>query len=273
MTNYKIINKFNQKGNGEKLCVFNINRKLVEFVSDDYYIQNKNNYIILDQKTKEILSYSNRQNIIQAIQTNGESKYYNVGIEPIQYIRNDYLNNESWLGSNLYHNPYGLWFGCGADWQHYINFPSSWSFSTHLYEIELSDSVKKISSVKELENFIDEFKNADSILSVTNVLNWDKIKEKYDGMVICPYLGDELWGPNANKMGFDGVPQAINEYVQKIGGDGWKDNILFLAEWYRHWETGSGVIWRDSGVKDFKLVERLTTFDNLNLEGFTQKSY
>jgi len=120
--------------------------------------------------------------------------------------------------------------------------------------------------------FINEFKNNEN-LTITNVLDWNKIKEKYDGMVICPYLGNELWGPHANSMGFDGDAQAINEYVQKIAGDGWKDNILFLAEWYRHWETGSGVIWRDSGVKDFKLVERLTTFDNLNLEGFNQKSY
>ncbi len=272
MKKYKIINNTNQKGWGKKLCVFNINRKIIEFISNDYYEHNKNNYVILDEQTKEILSYSNRQNIIQAIQTNGESKYYNVGIEPIQYIRNDYLNNESWLGSNLYHNPHGLWFGCGTDWQRFTNYPSQWSFSTHLYEIELADSVKKISSVKELEKFINEFKNNEN-LTITNVLDWNKIKEKYDGMVICPYLGNELWGPHANSMGLNGDAQAINEYILKIAGDGWKDNILFLAEWYRHWETGSGVIWRDSGVKDFKLVERLTTFDNLNLEGFNQKSY
>jgi hypothetical protein len=184
MTNYKIINKINQKGKGNTICVFNKEKKIVEYISWDYYDQNKNNFIILDQQTKEILSYSNRQNIIKAIKTHGLSKYYNVGIEPIQYIRNDYLNNESWLNSsNLYHNPIGLWFGCGDDWQRYVDYPSQWSFSTHLYEIELADSVKKISSVKELENFINEFKNDDSILSVTNVLNWNKIKEKYDILI------------------------------------------------------------------------------------------
>ncbi len=263
MKKYKIINKFNQKGGN--VCVFNKERKIIQYISWDTYEKNFNNYVVLDQDSKKNLSHANTQNIIKAIESHGKSKYYNVGIEPIQYIRNNYLNNESWLGSNIYHNPHGLWFGCGDDWQRYVDYPSQWSFSTHLYEIELSDSVKKISTIKELKNFIDEFKNTKN-LSVTNVLNWKKIKKKYDGVVICPYLGNEIWGPDAIKMSLTGDSKVIDEYVQKIAGNSWKDNIVFLAEWYRHWETGSGVIWRDSGVKDFRLVERLNTFDNLFLD-------
>jgi hypothetical protein len=87
-------------------------------------------------------------------------------------------------------------------------------------------------------------------------------------MVICPYLGNEIWGDKANTMALEGEPDTIQQYVEKIAGDSWKSNIFFTAEWYRHWETGSGVVWRASGIKDFKLVERLDTFNNIDIEEF-----
>ena len=258
------ISKLNKNGGSEgKILVYNLEKKYVQYKTPEEYDNNNENLIILNQRAKQILSSINNNNIIKAIEANGINKFYNVGMEPIKYIRDDYMNKGSWLGSNLYHNPYGLWFGCGSDWQNYINSPSQWTFSTHLYEIEFTDNVFKINSVEELKDFINKYKNNDKILTITNVLNWDKIKEDYDGMVICPYLGYEIWGLKANKMSLRGDPVAINEYIKKLTGDSWKDNIFFLAEWYRHWETGSGVIWRSSGIKDFRLVQRMDTFDKL----------
>lgn len=251
------------KQKGGNYWVYNLIIKKIEIRTKEEYNYNPEIYILLDEKTLEDLAKLNTENIIKAIKLNGEDKYYNVGLEPIKFIKDDYLNKESWLGSNIYHNPYGLWFGCGADWQRYISTPSQWAFSIHLYEIELNPSVKKISSVEELKKFISYYKNEDSSLKVTNVLNWDKIKEKYDGLVICPYLGNEIWGNKANTMALVGDPEIIQNYVEKIAGENWKSNIIFTAEWYRHWETGSGVVWRASGIKDFRLIERLTTFDNL----------
>ncbi len=255
-----------QNGKGSYFRVFNINKKKMEVISKEHYNLNSDLYYLPNDKALIELAETNTKNIIKAINENGLDKYYNIGQEPIEYIRDDYMKKGSWLGSNLYHNPYGLWFGCGSDWQHYISGPSQWAYSTHLYEIEISDSVKKISSIEELKKFIEENKNDNETLKVTNVLNWEKIKEKYDGVVVCPYLGSEIWGNKANEFALEGSPESIQEYVEKIAGNSWKTNIMFLAEWYRHWETGSGVVWRASGIKNFILIERINTFDNLTVD-------
>lgn len=254
----------NQNGGNFRDAAYNYDRQIVQYITEEEYLANPTKFLILDQENKKILSTMNNLNIIKAINKHGLNKFYNVGIEPIQYIFDDYMNKGSWLDSNLYHNPLGLWFGCGADWQKYVDFPSVWSFSTHLYEIEINDSVKKISSVDELKKFINKYKN-DKDISVTNVINWEKVKNDYDGIVICPYLGNDIWGINANKFSLRGNEEAINEYVKKIAGQSWKDNIIFSAEWYRHWETGSGVVWKTTGIKDFRLVERMNTFDKENI--------
>ncbi len=257
-----------QSGSGNLIWVFNYNKKKIVRITKDIYNEDRDSYYVPEEKTLYELAKLNTENIIKEIKENGENKYYNVGLEPIEYVQDDFFNKGSWLGSNLYHNPYGLWIGCGADWQNYINTPSQWAFSTHLYEINVSNSVKKISSIEELEDFISKYKNPDSDLKITNVLNWDKIKNEFDGLIICPYLGNDIWGENANQMALEGEPNSIQKYVEKLAGDSWKSNIFFTAEWYRHWETGSGVIWRASGIKDFKLVKRLSTFDDIDIEEF-----
>lgn len=264
----KIIGKLsktekNQYAGDNTYWVYDIVKQMIIDVTIDKIDAEPNRYFEINYETLSKLSTENTDNIIKAIKSNGEDKFYNVGINPIDYVRDDYMNKESWLGSNLYHNPYGLWFGCGSEWQRFINKPSQWSLSTHLYEIELNPSVKRISSVKELSKFIDQYKNSNSQITFTNVLDWERIKEDYDGMVICPYLGYEIWGEKANEFKIVGNPESIDNYVEKLAGDTWKSNIFFTAEWYRHWETGSGVVWRASGVKDFRLVEHMKTFDNL----------
>jgi len=248
-------------GNLSWYWALNKTKHVIERISLEEFDKNPDNYLTLGEYQAKILAKINTQYIIKAIEENGVDKYYNVGLEPIEHIKDDYMNKESWLGSNLYHNPKGLWFGCGADWQNYIDSPSQWAFSTHLYEIYLAPSVKKINSVKELKEFISKYKNDESNLTITNILNWDKIKEDYDGMVICPYLGNEIWGEDANQMSLKGAPEAIQSYVEKIDGASWKSNIIFTAEWYRHWETGSGVVWKASGIKDYKLVKKLGSFN------------
>jgi hypothetical protein len=30
----------------------------------------------------------------------------------------------------------------------------------------------------------------------------------------------------------------------------------FYLEWYRHWETSSGVIWRKNGIKEINLIKQ-----------------
>ena len=88
-----------------------------------------------------------------------------------------------------------------------------------------------------------------------------KIKNDYNGLIICPYLGDEIWGKNANKKFCNNSVYEITKYLNNIVGNDWKDYIKYLAEWYRHWETGSGVIWSKSGIKDIILIK---TYDENN---------
>jgi hypothetical protein len=67
-------------------------------------------------------------------------------------------------------------------------------------------------------------------------------------------------------MWMNGSLDSINNYIVKIIGNKWKTKLYFLAEWYRHWECGSGVIWRKSGIKKISLVEKLKTFNKIKKE-------
>ena len=91
------------------------------------------------------------------------------------------------------------------------------------------------------------------------------VKKDYDGLVICTYLGDEIWGKNYIDFSISGNKNTINDYIINIIGEEWKNKLYFLAEWYRHWDTSSGVIWSMEGLDDFKLAKRLTTFDNVKI--------
>jgi hypothetical protein len=166
------------------------------------------------------------------------------------------------LGHQLYYNPHGLWISCGLSWQSFVgNTPSQWSLGTFIYEITLSDSVLKISNIKELKGFIKKYKYPNNKLKINNIINWTLVKKDYDGLLICPYLGNKIWGKHANMMGLYGNFEAINNYIEGIVGKRWKTKLYFLAEWYRHWETSTGVIWKTTGIKKLILIKKLGTFD------------
>lgn len=167
------------------------------------------------------------------------------------------------LSNNFYKNPQGIWFSCGVSWQKYIgNDPNPWSLATYVYELEPSDTVLKISSINELKKFINEYKKND--IKITDIINWNRVKKDYDGLIICPYLGDIIWGKKANKFGINGDDKQINEYINKVVGNKWKDNIYFTAEWYRHWEEGTGIIWTPStGLINIRLLKKLNTYESV----------
>jgi len=125
---------------------------------------------------------------------------------------------------------------------------------------------KNFKSFFQFEKFINTYKNNDKFLDIKNVINWKKVKEDYDGLIICPYLGDEIWGKDANNFQFNGDPVVITNYITNIVGVSWKKKLYFLAEWYRHWETSSGVIWKKSGIKNIILIKKLKTFDDIPLK-------
>lgn len=47
----------------------------------------------------------------------------------------------------------------------------------------------------------------------------------------------------------------VDKYIDNITDK--KKDLFFTAEWYRHWETATGVIWKPStGIKSIKLIRK-----------------
>ena len=251
--------------------VYNKYMNIIEIITKKIYQKNIDEFILIDDyKLLSELTIENNKNILSTIEKNGVHKIYHVSIYPLEEFVNTHENENSWVGvgnNTIYKNPIGLWVSCGNSWQKYIgDTPNQWSIATYIYEVSLSNSVLYIHNIKEFEKFINTYKNNDKFLDIKNVINWKKVKEDYDGLIICPYLGDEIWGKDANNFQFNGDPVVITNYITNIVGVSWKKKLYFLAEWYRHWETSSGVIWKKSGIKNIILIKKLKTFDDIPLK-------
>ena len=88
------------------------------------------------------------------------TKFFHVSTREFPYpIQDTNKINTNWLGKGIYKNPQGIWFSCGVSWQKFIgNKPNQWSLATYVYELEPYDTVLKISSINELEKFINDYK-------------------------------------------------------------------------------------------------------------------
>ena len=261
-----LIIKNNKLGGLNVLYVYDKINKLIDKVPYDIYQKYSNEFIILNNYDFLLeLSKENNNRIIKEIKKNGKNKMYHVSIYPLKEIADTNTNDESWAGqSSVYNNPIGLWLGCGDSWQKFMNNKlAKWALSKYIYEFTLSNTVLQIHNITEFESFVHKYKNPVKKLDIRNVINWKKVKKDYDGLIICPYLGHEIWGTNANDFTLYGNPVAVTDYITQIVGDSWKTKLFFLAEWYRHWDAASGIIWRKTGIQDFNLVKQLDTFDNI----------
>lgn len=167
------------------------------------------------------------------------------------------------MGKSIYHNPNGIWVSCGLSWIDYASHwkYNQWCISTYVYEITLDDTILKISTVEELKKFINHYKKDN--MKIYDVIDWKKVRKELSGLVICPYLGNKIWGKRANKFGIYGPENKTQQYIEKLVGNKWKNDIFFTAEWYRHWEAGTGIIWSNNAIKEVRLIKKLNTFDNV----------
>lgn len=222
-------------------------------------------HVSLKKKALNELSKLNHQEIVKTIQSipKHESKYFHVSIKPFLYPLQDVNHIEYSWADDMYMNPMGTWISCGISWQNFIgDEPNQWSLATYIYEIIPSKTVLKISNLKQFKEFIEKYKKKTKKMS--DIIHWNKVKKDYDGLIICPYLGDKIWGKHAVNMHISGSDKW-NDYIKQMIGNKWKNNIVITAEWYRHWEEATGVIWKPStGIKSIKLVKKLDTFDQLN---------
>lgn len=268
----KYIYKLNALNNnliqqGGDIAVYLKKYKDIGFVSLEEYNEFKNEFIYVPDKKLSELVKKNVEAIEEAMKNYDSTNkcLYHMSRDSIDKIVDTLDIKESWLGKSIYHNPIGLWFSCGDEWMKYSKKyeVQQWNMHTYLYEIKISDDVLQIKNLKEFEDFINKYKNKDNELRFDNVINWEKVKNDFDGLLICPYLGNEIWGERANEMSLRGNKQLINDYIVKAVGEKWKESLYFLAEWYRHWETATGVIWKSKGVTEINLVKRMNTFEEL----------
>ena len=255
--------KNNKKGGSySNVYVFNKLTNIIDRIP--YKLFDNKIHVIMDDDVLIKVSKKNDIKIKKYISNipNYKKKYFHVSLKLFENIENKDMISTSWLGNGIYKNPQGIWISCGLAWQDFIGgMPSKWSLSTYIYEIIPSQTILHISSVKELTEFINKYKK--DKIKIHDIVDWGRVKSEYDGLIICPYLGDKIWGKHAVNFSIWGEDKKLDEYYDKMLGNKWESDIYFLAEWYRHWEKSTGIIWRTSGLTDIRLLTRLNTFDDI----------
>lgn len=163
--------------------------------------------------------------------------------------------------SSIYYNPNGLWCSIGDSWLQYVKThikkPSQWNLFSNIYKIEVNQTVLVINSLDELYNFIEKFKHDDQNIQIYNMINWDKVRKKYNGLIVLD--PENLnWQPiRSDRMIITGS-KSVQLFVENLfGKTKWQTNRILLIEWIRHWETQSGVIWHPAGISDIKLIKKI----------------
>ena len=199
-------------------------------------------------------------NLITFIDEKYNNKYIHFSKQKmsLDILENKNNNNDSWLGGNIYMNPNGLWFSCGSRWIEWILknnlYKSIWANVKYVYEIKIEKkNILKIKNTDELINFHNKYakyNNKDGFK-----IDWQLVKKDYNGIVICPYLGNKIWKNIDINNNFFSITDEINKYIRKT----LKKNLIkypqFYLEWYRHWETSTGVVWKISSVKSINLIK------------------
>lgn len=161
--------------------------------------------------------------------------------------------------NTIYNKPTGIWLSYGSSWLDYVSkhyeFPNKYNLFTYTYKVELYDTVKVITDKDELFKFIKKYKKKPDDIRIYDIIDWEKVKEDYSGLVIAPHLGSKIWRDNYDSMVIYGR-EAVHDYFVDLLGNKWKNNNLMLSEWYRGWECACGVIWNISSIASFKLCKK-----------------
>jgi len=216
---------------------------------------------INNEKKKILLIKKKLKLLIEYINTNYKDKHLHFSNKEIslESLINKSNIDDSWLGGNIYMNPNGLWFSCGSKWIEWILknnlYRSVWANVKYIYEINIiKKNIITIKNIKQLLKFHHDFAKYSEKYGYK--INWKLVKKKYDGITICPYLGDKIWKEIGIDNNFFEITNEINQYIRKTI----KKHIIkypeFYLEWYRHWETSSGVIWKISSIRSINLIKK-----------------
>ncbi len=143
-------------------------------------------------------------------------------LEPLKYDQSDL----HWQAK-----PNGLWFSVEGDydWKWWCEGEEFRLYNLKVcYELELKKDAK-ILYLETPEEILDLAKQYPFLNKVwdgdrTYEIDWNKVKEKYQGIIIAPYQWSCRLNPDCN--------------------------------WYYGWDCASGCIWDISCIEEFKLMER-----------------
>jgi hypothetical protein len=228
-------------------------------------------FIILEYDYVQKFVNKNYKNIIKYIGKSPKTRFIHLCTDKLNvtFLKDIANYYNTWFGDGIYYNPLGLWISCNTSWIDLWKPTHSnsnvqinkWTLSTYIYEIKINKSlILQINNFDEFKNFIYKYRNNDKKFNIRDVIDWNRLKKEYCGIIICPYLGNRLFGKNANEIGLTGTPNDVTEFYKKMIGPSYYDHILFLSEWYRHWEAGTGVIWDLAGIKKIILLQKFPVY-------------
>jgi len=160
----------------------------------------------------------------------------------------------SYLGSNVYFNPKGLWISCSSSWLKYElsstrpYYVSSILDAKYIYKVDLDKlNILEINKLEQLIDFHLKYLKKNNKLQI----DWKEVKKKYDGIIICPYLGYKIWEKKELDLYFY---MDYLKYIEKFIGNNIEKYPQIYLEWYKHWDAGTGVIWRKSAIKNIEEI-------------------
>ena len=168
---------------------------------------------------------------------------------------------------SIYTQPNGIWLSHGISWLENIEryeFPNKYNLFSYTYKVDLFNTIKIISDKESLFTFIKKYKKKQDDIRMYDIIDWDKVKEEFTGLIITPHLGRKIWRDNYESFYISGQ-ESVQDFFTDLLGPKWKNNILLLSEWYRGWpRCAGGVIWNIEAISSFTLVKKTNYLKYLN---------
>lgn len=255
--------------------------RIIELGYDDSYTT-EYKYGLVNEE--ELIEYKRSFNKIYANIYSALAKYCNLqkrktGNHPFIHVANNIVDfsklisqqPDSWFEDDPWkYNPKGLWYSCGLSWINWVNkyksqtddtiksyldedyvnvyYISEW-LPMHVYEIKTDKlNIKRISNCDELDEFCKTYKNPNAT-NISNYINWKQVYKDFDGLQICPYGG---FCGKYNKL-LKKVYETNNYDILGIMALYGKISIHDIPHlWHLHWETATGVIWKNYKALDYQ---------------------
>jgi hypothetical protein len=225
----------------------------IVWVEETELITNKYRYKIVSEKKLRDIMNKNYIKINKIIKKNNTNGYYHLSMKPLSTLIDTSEKGTTYIGNtNLYYHPVGLYFSCGIK---YFEKKKSLHYS-YIYELKFNKSVLKITSFKSFVDFINKYKYPQSKIKIHNILDWKQIKKDYDGIIICPYLHKQIFGNTKQLLDIYQDENIIQKNILKEHGKNWYEKLILLSEWFRNWKP-EGVVWRPTGIKEIRLIDKI----------------